>query len=77
MGKEMRPDEFWIHAPLIGRLAMMHRPRAGEWLDDDEYSRTQCCGNEIVQNARARLSRRKVAMQRAAMAKTTPFRGFI
>ncbi len=31
----MRPDVFWIHAPLIGRLAIMPRPRAGEWLDDE------------------------------------------
>ncbi len=34
-GKEVRPDVFWIHAPLIGRLAIMPRPRAGEWLDDE------------------------------------------
>jgi len=34
-GKEMRPDVFWIHAPLVGRLAIMPRPRAGEWLDDE------------------------------------------
>src|SRR5215470_19441079 len=33
-GKEMRPDVFWIHVPLVGRLAIMPRPRAGEWLDD-------------------------------------------
>ena len=31
----MRPDVFWIHAPLVGRLAIMPRPRAGEWLDDE------------------------------------------
>jgi protein-tyrosine phosphatase len=31
----MRPDVFWIRAPLIGRLAVMPRPRAGEWLDDE------------------------------------------
>src|SRR5262252_577573 len=30
--KDMRPDVFWIHAPLVGRLAIMPRPRAGEWL---------------------------------------------
>src|SRR5260370_37367136 len=34
-GKEMRPDVFWIHAPLMGRLAIMPRPRAGEWLEDE------------------------------------------
>jgi protein-tyrosine phosphatase len=31
----MRPDVFWIGAPLMGRLAIMPRPRAGEWLDDE------------------------------------------
>jgi protein-tyrosine phosphatase len=34
-GREMRPDVFWIHAPLMGRLAIMPRPRAGEWLEDE------------------------------------------
>jgi hypothetical protein len=34
-GKEMRTEVFWIHAPLLGRLAIMPRPRAGEWLDDE------------------------------------------
>jgi protein-tyrosine phosphatase len=28
----MRPEVFWIRAPLAGRLAIMPRPRAGEWL---------------------------------------------
>jgi len=31
----MRPEVFWIRAPLMGRLAIMPRPRAGEWLDDE------------------------------------------
>src|SRR6266849_3847647 len=35
MGEEMRPEVFWIHARLAGRLAIMLRPRAGEWLDDE------------------------------------------
>jgi protein-tyrosine phosphatase len=31
----MRSDVFWIRAPLMGRLAIMARPRAGEWLEDE------------------------------------------
>jgi protein-tyrosine phosphatase len=31
----MRPEVFWIRAPLMGRLAIMPRPRAGDWLDDE------------------------------------------
>jgi hypothetical protein len=31
----MRPDVFWIRAPLMGRLPIMARPRAGEWLEDE------------------------------------------
>jgi protein-tyrosine phosphatase len=34
-GGKMRPEVFWIRAPLMGRLAIMPRPRAGEWLDDE------------------------------------------
>jgi len=32
----MRPEIYWIDAPhLNGRLAIMPRPRAGDWLDDE------------------------------------------
>ena len=31
----MRSDVHWIAAPLVGRLAIMARPRAGEWLGDE------------------------------------------
>jgi protein-tyrosine phosphatase len=26
---------YWIHAPKAGRLAIMPRPRAGDWLEDE------------------------------------------
>jgi protein-tyrosine phosphatase len=31
----MQPRVFWIDAPKAGRLAIMPRPRAGDWLEDE------------------------------------------
>ena len=31
----MGSEVYWIGAPLGGRLAIMARPRAGDWLDDE------------------------------------------
>jgi protein-tyrosine phosphatase len=31
----MRPQVNWIDQPMAGRLAIMARPRAGDWLDDE------------------------------------------
>lgn len=31
----MRSQIFWIDAPLQGRIAIMARPRGGEWLTDE------------------------------------------
>jgi predicted protein tyrosine phosphatase len=31
----MLPRVFWIDAPNAGRLAIMPRPRAGDWLEDE------------------------------------------
>lgn len=31
----MRPQVYWINLPMAGRLAIMARPRAGDWLDDE------------------------------------------
>jgi hypothetical protein len=31
----MRPEIHWIDLPARGRLAIMPRPRAGDWLDDE------------------------------------------
>lgn len=31
----MRPEVYWIDAPNSRRLAIMPRPRAGDWLDDE------------------------------------------
>jgi protein-tyrosine phosphatase len=31
----MRPEVYWIDLPAGGRLAIMPRPRAGDWLDGE------------------------------------------
>lgn len=31
----MNPDVFWIPGPWSGRLAVVTRPRGGDWLDDE------------------------------------------
>jgi protein-tyrosine phosphatase len=31
----MRPEVYWLNAPACGRLAIMPRPRAGDWLDEE------------------------------------------
>jgi protein-tyrosine phosphatase len=31
----MRPEVNWLNAPACGRLAIMPRPRAGDWLDEE------------------------------------------
>lgn len=31
----MRPEVHWIDLPAGARLAIMARPRAGDWLDDE------------------------------------------
>jgi protein-tyrosine phosphatase len=43
----MRPQIYWIDLPIIGRLAIMPRPRAGDWLDD-EVSGWRVEGIDIV-----------------------------
>jgi protein-tyrosine phosphatase len=43
----MRSEVYWIDQPLSGRLAIMARPRAGDWLDD-EIARWRAEGIDIV-----------------------------
>jgi hypothetical protein len=43
----MRPVVHWIETPAAGRLAIMARPRAGDWLDD-EVSGWRMEGIDIV-----------------------------
>lgn len=31
----MRPNVYWVDLPASGRLAIMPRPRAGDWLDKE------------------------------------------
>lgn len=34
----MRTELFWIEGPWLGRLAIMPRPRGGDWLEDEIQS---------------------------------------
>lgn len=34
----MRSELYWISGPWPGRLAIMPRPRGGDWLEDEVYS---------------------------------------
>src|SRR5438105_3269605 len=34
----MRTELYWIEGPWLGRLAIMPRPRGGDWLDDEIQS---------------------------------------
>ncbi len=43
----MRPQVHWIGLPIIGRLAIMPRPRAGYWLDD-EVSGWRAAGIDLM-----------------------------
>jgi protein-tyrosine phosphatase len=35
----MRTELYWIAGPWLGRLAIMPRPRGGDWLEDEIQSR--------------------------------------
>jgi protein-tyrosine phosphatase len=43
----MNPDLFWIPGPWRGRLAIVVRPRGGDWLDD-EASDWRKAGVDVV-----------------------------
>lgn len=43
----MNPDLFWIPGPWRGRLAIVTRPRGGDWLDD-EASGWRRAGLDVV-----------------------------
>jgi len=43
----MNPDVFWIPGPWPGRLAVVTRPRGGDWLDD-EASGWRRAGVDVV-----------------------------
>jgi protein-tyrosine phosphatase len=43
----MRPDVYWMNLPMAGRLAIMARPRTGDWLDD-EVSGWRAQGIDVV-----------------------------
>lgn len=43
----MRTDIYWIETPTLGRLAIMPRPRGGDWLEDEIGSWRQA-GIDVV-----------------------------
>jgi protein-tyrosine phosphatase len=43
----MKPDLFWIPGPWRGRLAVVSRPRGGDWLED-EVAGWRAAGLDVV-----------------------------
>ncbi len=46
----MRTELYWIEGPWRGRLAIMPRPRGGDWLEDEIAARRRA-GVEVVVSA--------------------------
>ncbi|HEY7311223.1 MAG TPA: protein-tyrosine phosphatase family protein [Gemmataceae bacterium] len=44
----MRTELYWIEGPWTGRLAIMPRPRGGDWLEDEISSWTRLGINTII-----------------------------
>jgi protein-tyrosine phosphatase len=61
----MRPQVYWIDLPLNGRLAIMGRPRAGDWLDE-EISGWRAEGVDIVVSLLEPEEVRELGLQREA-----------
>ncbi len=61
----MRPHVYWIDLPMTGRLAIMARPRAGDWLDD-EISGWRDQGIDIVVSLLEREEVSELGLQREA-----------
>jgi protein-tyrosine phosphatase len=43
----MRTELHWVQGPWVGKLAVMPRPRGGDWLEDDVRSWRRC-GVDVV-----------------------------
>src|SRR5215469_14841665 len=43
----MNPDLFWVPGPWHGRLAVIGRPRGGDWLED-EVSAWRRAGLDVI-----------------------------
>jgi hypothetical protein len=61
----MRQQIYWIDLPMAGRLAIMARPRAGDWLDD-EISGWRAEGIDIVVSLLEQEEVSELALQREA-----------
>ena len=44
----MRTELYWIDGPWPGRLAIMPRPRGGDWLEEEIQSCRQADVNVVV-----------------------------
>jgi protein-tyrosine phosphatase len=44
----MRPELYWIEGPWPGRLAIVPRPRSGDWLEDEVRAWRQSGINVVV-----------------------------
>jgi hypothetical protein len=64
-GAEMRPQVYWINLPTPGRLAIMARPRAGDWLDD-EISEWRALGIDSVISLLEQEEVNELGLQREA-----------
>jgi hypothetical protein len=61
----MRSQVYWIDLPMAGRLAIMARPRADDWLDD-EISGWRADGIDIVVSLLEPEEVRELGLQREA-----------
>lgn len=69
----MKPDLFWIPGPWNGRLAVITRPRGGDWLDD-EIAGWRRAGLDVIvslleieEAAQLQLDREEVAARARGM----------
>jgi len=44
----MKPDLYWIHGSWPGRVAIMPRPRGGDWLEDEVVAWQKAGVNVVV-----------------------------
>ncbi len=61
----MRPEVYWIDVPAGARLAVMPRPRAGDWLDD-EIAGWQAEGIDVIVSLLEAGEVRELDLQREA-----------
>ena len=61
----MSTQAYWINLPITGRLAIMARPRAGDWLDD-QISGWRARGIDVVVSLLEKEEISELGLQREA-----------